>query len=71
MAFTYLTLLNFLGGGYHWGWEGENERDLVLKFDIKKEEYHEFGRMIYSRDFHALSVVQLSDYSYWCKNVTS
>ena len=60
----------FKGGGWDYGWDGENERDLVLKFDIDKEKFDEFGKMIYNRTFHALSIVQLSDYSNWCKNVT-
>ena len=45
-------------------WEGKN--NLVLKFDIEKEEYYEYGRMIYGRKFHAISLVTLSDYSDWC-----
>ena len=35
----------FLGGGWADNWEGKN--NLVLKFDIEKEEYYEYGRMIY------------------------
>ena len=71
--FTYYISSNnelFKGGGWDYGWDGENERDLVLKFDIDKEKFDEFGKMIYNRTFHALSIVQLSDYSNWCKNVT-
>ena len=79
LVFTYfdfhhcllITIMNyFKGGGWDYGWDGENERDLVLKFDIDKEKFDEFGKMIYNRTFHALSIVQLSDYSNWCKNVT-
>ena len=55
---------SFLGGGWVNDWEGKNY--LVLKFDIEKEEYYEYGRMIYGRKFHAISLVPLSDYSNWC-----
>ena len=70
IAYLSITILNFFkGGGPVYGWEGENERDLVLKFDIENEKFDEFGRMIYNRTFHAMSIVQLSDYANWCKNI--
>ena len=59
----------FKGGGWDSGSDAGNESYMVLKYDIEKEEFNEFGRMIYYRTFHALSIVQLSDYSNWCKNV--
>ena len=64
-SFDFMKMLRyFIGGGWVNDWEGKNY--LVLKFDIEKEEYYEYGRMIYGRKFHAISLVTLSDYSDWC-----
>ena len=62
-----MSIDQILGGGWEYHGEGEDEGDLVLKFDIEKEEYIKLGTMIYYRIFHAISLVQSNDYHSWCK----
>ena len=41
--------------------------DDILEYDIMEDKIHEIGRMLQERSTHAVSVVQVEDYSMWCQ----
>ena len=51
-----------IAGGY-----GDGYRDDILEYDIMEDTFHETGKMLQHRDDHAVSVVQIEDYSMWCQ----
>ena len=41
--------------------------DDILEYDYTGDEIREVGNMEEERGYHAISVVQYSDYSHWCQ----
>ena len=42
-------------------------RDDILEYDIMEDKFHKIGDMLQARAWHAVSVVQVQDYSMWCQ----
>ena len=49
------------------GYADQHAYDDILEYDIMEDEFHETGNMLQARRYHAVSVVQIQDYSMWCQ----
>ena len=49
------------------GFGGRSDSDDILEYDPKEDAILSVGRMVEAREGHAVSVVQVQDYSIWCQ----
>ena len=58
--------MTFAGGYLHSTTGSSSTTDEIIKFDTDTEEWKVYGNMITARAFHAVSQVNVNDYSNFC-----
>ena len=63
----YYRNIIITGGGYYDYRNDFHAYDDILEYDIMENNFQEIGNMLQARSYHAVSVVQVQDYSKWCQ----
>ena len=67
MPLSFSSLKLVVPGGNQIDGREDKTSDTILEYDITGDSYKEIGHMLDKRFSHAVSVVQYSDFSPWCK----